>query len=113
LGLLRATAWLVTLVVVLALVANLVLPYVDPPGQSPRGAVRYLLPAYRERVSCPEDCPGCGVYVIRLDPRLVVDHYGLTVEGGSIVPRYTSTTLEAFRVLPRLLEPAVYYTYTL
>lgn len=109
-GLLRAVAWLVALVVILALAVNLVLPYVSPP-EPPREAVGYLLPAYRKRVSCPEDCPGCGVYVIRLDPRLVVDYYGLTVEGGSIAPRYTNTTLEAFQVLPRLLNPAVYYTY--
>jgi len=112
LGFLRLTAWLVALVLVLGIAVNL-LQYLLPPPQeqSPWGSARLGVPAYGEGLTCPEDCPGCGVYVVRLYPRLVVDYYGLSVEGGRVVPKYTNTTVEAFRALSELLEPTAYYYY--
>ena len=111
-GFLRLTAWLVALVLVLGIAVNL-LQYVLPPPQeqSPWDNPRLGVPAPRTRLVCPEDCPERGVYVIRLYPRLVVNYYGLAVEGNGIVLRYTNTTAEAFRALSKLLEPTTYYYY--
>ena len=109
---LRLTAWLLALVLVLGIVVNLP-QYVLPPPQEqvPWGSPQLGVPAYREGLTCPGDCPECGVYAVRLDPRSVVDYYGLSIEGGRAVPRYTNTTVEALRALSELLDPATYYYY--
>jgi len=104
LNLLRLVAWIVLLIIAVSIAYALFAsrePYAYPPQQVPW--TQSLL-SLEQRLYCTD-----SAYV---DPWTVVNFYGLSVEGGQIVFKYTNTAEEAEKVLSDAsIDPELYYYY--